>query len=156
MGAQTGGVMRRLALILTCVSLAGFGTKAPAWEFSPLPICTLSHAVDQADIVATYDAALPEYTITITLRDGQWPDSAAFSIIFAGGRALTIGTDRHQLSPDRRALSVADTGFGNVLNGMQFNQKMVALTGAARVEVPLTGAADPVAAFRACDGVPSV
>ena len=137
--------MIRLAAILTCL-----GSAATAWEFSPLPICTLRHATDEADIVVTYDAALPEYTITITLRDGRWPDSARFSIAFAGGRDLTIGTDRHRLSPDRRALSVADTGFGNVLNGLEFNSTATAMAGDRRVTFPLTAAQEPVQAFRAC------
>jgi hypothetical protein len=61
-----------------------------------------------------------------------------------------ISTGRHVLSEDGRTLSVRDRGFGNVLNGLEFNVVALAATGDRVVSIDLDGAAPEVAAFRAC------
>ena len=43
-------------IILLCLA-----TPAVGWEFSPTPICTLSHDGEAAEVTLTYDAAIPEY-----------------------------------------------------------------------------------------------
>ena len=48
------------------------------------------------------------------------------------------------------ALTVADVGFGNLLDGLQFNTTTTAIAGEATVTFPLAGIAEPLAAFRAC------
>ena len=98
----------------------------------------------------TYDPATGQYAIALTLASGTWGASPGFSIAFIGERSLRIGTDRHQLSNNGATLTVTDSGFGNVLDGLQFNNDFVAVTDATAMDVPLAGAAEPVAAFRAC------
>ena len=139
--------MPMLRLLFICLLLAA---PARAWEFSPVPICTLFHETDALRLIVTYDAAVPEYAIALTLKSGRWPDSPRFSIVFEGARGLTIGTDRHRLSPDAQTLTVTDRGFGNVLNGLQFNEMATAIAEEQRVTVPLQGAEPAVQAFRAC------
>ena len=137
--------MRKMLPILACLA-----SPVAAWEFSPQPICTLRHDTPDVAVRVTYDARVPVYEITLTLAQGTWPDSASFAIAFTGGRALTIGTDRHKVSADRRTLSVKDSGFGNVLNGIEFNSQAQARAGDAAVTIPLAGAAAPMQQFRAC------
>jgi hypothetical protein len=67
---------------------------------------------------------------------------------FFGPRPLAIGTDRH--SADGATLTVRDSGFGNVLDGLEFNTNAVATSGARRVQIALDAAAPAVQAFRAC------
>lgn len=126
--------------------LAVLATPAAAWEFSPTPICTLTHETEAAALRITYDST--EYVLTLTLKDGAWAPSPGFAIRFGGRRPLTISTDRHAL--DGPALSVTDRGFGNVLDGLQFNDTATAFTDGQAVTIPLQDAADPVAAFRRC------
>ncbi|MEO0752598.1 MAG: hypothetical protein AAFY25_12435 [Pseudomonadota bacterium] len=126
-------------------------TSAHAWDFTPSTPCILSHDTPQGQIELTYDPTGPLYTITIT-RPEPWPDAPSFAMRFDGPQGRTIGTDRHQLSNGGRSLTVMDRGFGNVLDGLQFNQTATAASGDAEVTFPLDGAADPVAAFRACEG----
>jgi len=54
------------------------------------------------------------------------------------------------ISNDGRSLSVSDTGFGNVLDGVQFNALMLATVGDQGITIPLAGAAGPMADFRTC------
>jgi hypothetical protein len=130
-------------------------SPAAAWEFTPLPVCTLSHQTDQARVIVTYDPRLPEaYAIAVT-GPAAWPDAPVFSMRFDGPRGLTISTDRQQLSDGGRTLSVTDTGFGNVLNGLEFNNTATALAGDISVPFPLAGAAPEVRAFRACIVAPT-
>jgi len=68
---------------------------------------------------------------------------------------LTIGTDRHRLSPDGQTLTVTDTGFGNVLDGLAFNRMATALAAETAVPFDLTGARPAVEAVRACGEVSS-
>lgn len=123
---------------------------ALAWDFSPDPICTLTHQTDTAEIAITYDANLPEYALFITLRDGVWPDAPGFRMIFGGGREVDIGTNQHRLSGDGATLTVRDAGFGNVLDGLEFNESVVSASGDTVVIANLSGAAPAVQAFRAC------
>ncbi len=135
----------RAALLLACLA-----APAAAWEFTDRPICTLSHATDGAEVTVTYDPAIPEYAIAIRLLDGTWAAGPVFSIAFDGTRPLTIGTDRHAVSDDGTTLTVTDRGFGNVLNGLEFNRTATATSGQSAVTLPLDGAAPAVRAFRGC------
>ena len=127
---------------------------AAAWEFSDSPVCTLSHMTDEVAVTVTFDPALAEYAITLTLDGAPWPVVPAFAIAFDGAAPLVIQTDRHQLSDDGQSLRVTDTGFGNVLDGLEFNATALgialAFAGDRRVVVPLAGAAPAVREFRAC------
>ena len=120
-----------------------------AWEFLPVPICTLTHMEPDVEVVLTFDQSIPEYTLTITRVD-LWPDADVFAMTFIGTRGLTISTDRHTLSDDGKSLTVVDSGFGNVLNGLQFGETAVAFSRGLEVDIDLTDAAPAVAAFRDC------
>lgn len=123
---------------------------AAAWEFTDIPVCTLSHATAEVTVTVTFDPAIPEYAIALTLEGGTWPQGPVFAIAFDGGRPLTIQTDRHTLSEDGRTLTVRDTGFGNVLDGIGGNSIATAMLPGLAVAVPLAGAGGPLAEFRAC------
>lgn len=129
------------------VSLLLLPTHAFAWTFSPTPICTLSFAGEDMDVTVTYDASLPEYALLLTRADG-WPDAPVFSLRFEGPRGLTISTGRH--SVDGETLAARDTGFGNVLNGLEFNTRAVAILGDLEVPVALDGINPAMTQFRAC------
>ena len=135
----------RLALAFTLLA-----SPVAAWDFSPSPICTLIKVTDMGEMVVTYDAALPEYTITLTLGDGKWPDASVFGMAFDGGQAIAIQTDRHILSADRRSLTVKDRGFGNVLNGLEFNTFAMGAAGDTFLAMPLAGIGPAIRAFRDC------
>ncbi|MEO0702743.1 MAG: excinuclease ABC subunit B [Pseudomonadota bacterium] len=137
--------MRTVLFALTLLA-----APAHAWEFSPDPVCTLSHATPDADVAVTYDPASQEYAITLTRAETPWPTGIIFEIRFSGPRTLTISTTRHELSEDGRALTVRDRGFGNVLNGIEFNTTATAIINGPVISVPLTGAAPEVQKFRAC------
>lgn len=131
-----------------CFSLF-LATPASAWDFTPGLPCLLTHDQGTVSAELTYDPTAPLYSITIT-RSTPWPDAPVFAMRFDGPAGLTISTDRQTLSADRRALTVTDRGFGNVLNGLQFNQTATALLGDQAVSFDLSDAADAVAAFRDC------
>ena len=148
---MTRATALRLAAACAAATAAALpAASAAAWEARIGLICELAHATPDADIRLTYDPAMPEYTITIRLRDGAWPDAPVFAMRFDGPQGRTISTDRHARSADGAALTVTDRGFGNVLDGLQFNDTATALAGDTAVAVPLEGAAPAVAAFRAC------
>ena len=130
--------------------LAVLGAPAAAWEFSPRPICTISNDTGETAVTVTYDPAMALYEIRLTLDDATWTQGPVFAIRFEGAAGLTISTDRHQLLDGGRTLSVTDSGFGNVLNGLGGNNTAVAELGEQSVSVPLNGAAGPVEEFRAC------
>ncbi len=136
----------RLTLLLILVT-----TTAQAWEFTPGLPCRLSHETSQARVELTYDPTQPLYTITVTLPT-PWPDAPVFGMRFDGPQGRAIGTSRHVLSNGDTSLTVTDRGFGNVLDGLQYNHTATAITGDIKVAFPLDGAAEPVAAFRACEG----
>lgn len=125
------------------------GTPATAWEFTAAPICTLTHTAPDIRVTVTYDVSIPEYAITLS-NSTPWPDAATFALRFDGPAALTIGTDKHRRDNQNRSVTVTDRGFGNVLDGLQFNDSMTALLGDTAVTVSLDGAAGSVADFRSC------
>ncbi|MEM8655738.1 MAG: hypothetical protein AAGF36_13425 [Pseudomonadota bacterium] len=131
--------------------LALLPVPAQAWEFTPLPVCTLSHAEAAAGVTVTYDHATQLYAIAVTSADG-WPAAPAFSIRFDGARPATISTTRHITAED--TLTVTDSGFGNVLDGLEFNTTATAFTQTAAITVSLEGAAPEVQKFRACATAP--
>ncbi len=128
---------------------------AHAWQFGvDEGLCTLDHTGAEAVVQLTFDPSLPEYTISIQVSD-TWPEGAVFAMRFEGPQGNMISTGRHVLSEDGRTLSVSDRGFGNVLNGLEFNAFALAATGDRVVTLDLSGAAEEVAAFRACVTAPS-
>jgi hypothetical protein len=136
-------------------ALALLGSPAQAWEFTATPVCTLSHETADLAIRVTFDPALADpYAIALT-RPTDWPETEAFGLRFDGPAAMTIGTRRHRLSVDRRTLTVADTGFDNVLDGLAYNGRAAALAGTTEVRFDLTEAQPAVDAFRACTVLPS-
>jgi hypothetical protein len=134
----------------TALAFILLATPAAAWEFSPRPICTLSDTSDAGEITVTYDAEITEYTITVTLPDGTWPDAPTFAMAFEGERPISIQTDRFTLSNVGRSLTVKDRGFGNVLNGLEFNSRAYAVLGDTTVGFSLDGITPAITAFRAC------
>jgi hypothetical protein len=136
------------------ISLLLATSPAAAWEYSPTPVCTLSHATSEAELRVTYDPRQEQpYAIAIS-RQQAWPEASTFSMRFDGPRGLTITTDRQRLSDNGRTLTVTDRGFGNVLNGLEFNTTATALFGDSKMPFGLDGAASEVQAFRACATAP--
>jgi hypothetical protein len=137
------------------VLLALFASPAQAWDFSPTPVCTILNDTLTLQVRVTYDPRQAQpYGISLT-RPDPWPETDTFGLRFDGPAAMTIGTDRHQLSNEGRTLTVTDTGFGNVLDGLALNGIAAALAGDTQVPFDLTGARPAVDAFRACGVVPS-
>ena len=136
----------RLAFVFALIA----ATPLNAWEFSATPICILTHATQEITVRVTYDPRVPEYVIALTRIAAAWPDAPVFTLQFDGPRGLAISTSRHRLSDGGTTLTVTDTGFGNVLDGLELNDTSTALIGAAQVAIPLSGAATAVRAFRAC------
>ncbi len=137
------------------IALIALSTSAHAWEFTPGFPCLLTHETAEAQVLLTYDPEQPLYTITVT-RPTPWPASPAFHMRFDGPQGRMIGTGAHTLSADGRALTVTDRGFGNVLDGLQYNETAHALAGGVTESFSLDGAAGPVADFRACTPLPPV
>jgi len=138
-------------------ALALFASLTPAfaWQAGVEDgLCTLDHSGAEAELRLTYDPTLPQYTIAIQVVE-PWPDGSVFAMRFEGAQGNMISTGRHVLSADGRTLSVSDRGFGNVLNGLEFNRIALAATGERVVQINLDGAAPEVAAFRACITAPS-
>ena len=130
-------------------------SPAQAWEFTATPVCTILNDAPSLQVRVTFDPSQPEpYAITLT-RPDPWPVTDTFGLSFTGPAAMTIGTARHQLSDDGRTLTVTDTGFGNVLDGLAYNGTAAALAGDLTVPFDLTGARPAVEAFKACNVVPS-
>ena len=137
------------------IALVLLSAPASAWEFTAVPVCTIKLDTAELSLRVTYDPAEAEpYRIALTLPD-PWPRTDTFGLRFDGPAALTIGTGRHQLSDDGRTLTVTDTGFGNVLDGLAYNATATALAGTTEVPFDLAGARPVVEAFRACDVLPS-
>lgn len=136
--------MRRSLVLLLLPLPAAVG----AWEFRAEPVCTLEHDTGEAAIAITYDHTTSEYRLDLTLAGKNWSPSSNFGIAFEGRRPLTIGTQRHRT--DGSTLSVTDSGFGNVLDGLEFNDRAIAFTGKQFAALPLDSAGVPVRQFRAC------
>lgn len=124
-------------------------TSAMAWEVVPGDICEIRHTQDSAAVSVTYDLQSLDYAIAITL-DEPWIASSVFALRFDGPASNMISTNRHILSNDDATLTVTDRGFGNVLNGLAFNETATALLGEQSVVLSLDGAAPAVQAFQAC------
>ena len=135
----------RLILALTLLA-----SPAAAWEFSAAPICTLSHSSVAGDVLLTFDPALPEYAITLTLPAGRWPDAPVFAMVFNDEAPIAIQTDRHQRSNDGRSITAKDRGFSNVLNGLQLNSSALAISGDTTFSIPLADIGPAMTAFRNC------
>ncbi|MEO1108730.1 MAG: hypothetical protein AAFX90_12475 [Pseudomonadota bacterium] len=139
----------RMRTVLLSIILA---TPASAWEATVGQICTLSHSTDQAEIFLTYDPSQPLYTLTVTRKTEGWTQTPWFAMRFDGSRPIEIATPRHVLSDNAASLTVTDTGFGNVLDGLEYNQTAYAFTQDGLAEFPLDGAAPEVRIFRDCAG----
>ena len=139
----------RLATVLAILAILAILAATPlhAWEFSVSPICTLTHATEETTVRVTYDPRIPEYAIAFTRTTTAWPDAPVFALRFDGPRGNTISTTRHRLSEGGTTLTITDTGFGNVLDGLELNDTATALIGTAQVTIPLSGAATAVPPF---------
>ena len=138
--------MRSTTALLSLV----LASPAIAWEFSPVPVCTLRHDEGGNSVTLTWDPSQAQaYAIALS-RGESWPEGAMFAISFDGPRALTISTNRHVLSDEGTTLTVTDRGFGNVLDGLEFNETAIAALDGAQIAFSLAGAAGPVRDFRAC------
>ncbi|WP_419738840.1 hypothetical protein [Ruegeria sp.] len=126
------------------------GSPAYAWNATIGEICTLTHETEAEEIRLTYDPAQPLYTLEITRRAEGWTQTPWFAMRFEGPNPIEIGTPRHKLSDDAMSLFVSDTGFGNVLDGLEFNQTAYAFTQDDLTEFSLEGAAPEVRKFRTC------
>ncbi|WP_299589752.1 hypothetical protein [uncultured Tateyamaria sp.] len=144
--------MRYLSTMRFALMICLLPGVAHAGDFTPTPVCTLSHSENAADVRVTYDHSSRLYAIAIKSAGG-WPAASAFSIRFDGPAPNVISTTRHQ--SDGQTLTVTDAGFGNVLNGLEFNTAATAFTQTAAVRVSLDGARAPVQAFRACATAPA-
>lgn len=137
------------------ISLA-LTSPATAWEFTAGQPCILTHQTQEVAVKLIYDPTKPLYMISLK-QAVPFTRSTTFSIFFLGDLPSAINTNNHRLSVDGKTLTVTDSGFGNVLDGLQYNDKAVATMGDLSLEIPLTDAAGPVAAFRDCDAkTPSV
>lgn len=145
--------MRRLASWLV---VALWTAPAAAWEVTVEDgLCVLSHEGATLDLRLTFDPNIPLYTIDLA-QETEWVPAPVFGIRFAHPvRELTITTDRHSLSQDRRSVAVSDSGFGNVLDGLETHLSATAILGDQAVTLPLTGAAPAVRAFRNCTATPT-
>lgn len=132
--------------LMVCLCLA---SPASAWEFTPGAVCLLTQDADALDVVLTHDPVQPLFTITLT-RPTPWPEGDVFSIRFEGAAPFTISTNRHEITASGRALTVTDSGFTNVLNGLRFGGTAVATIGGAEARFSLAGAGGPTDAFALC------
>lgn len=139
----------RLTILLSLLA-----TPAFAWEFSSSPVCTLSHSTEEADLKVTFNSRTDgPYAIEVT-QEQDWQPAPMFMMGFDGPRRSAITTDRHQLSG--KTLTVTDSGFGNVLDGIEFNFVAIARSGETALVFSLTGAAEPVQRFRLCAASPEI
>ena len=143
--------MARIVLksFLTFLVLAPSLASA-SWRFDETTACVITGETPETVVVVIHDYQAGRYTIAVSQTGRTWVPGPDLSIAFQGGRELVIGTDQHFLSDEGDVLMVSDRGFGNVLDGMQFNQRMTIKTGDHSVEVNLNGAAPAVAEFRDC------
>ncbi|WP_083431307.1 hypothetical protein [Nioella sediminis] len=138
------------------VLLAILTSPAHAWQAgSEGRVCTLRHSGPAADVWLTYDPDGPLYSITVT-TPAPWPDAPVFGLQFDGSRPNIITTTRHERDETGHSLTVTDQGFGNVLDGLEYNRTATAFAGQGLAQIDLTGAAPEVQIFRACTTIPSV
>lgn len=141
----------KVALAALCLC----ATQSIAWEFTETTICTVTHNSADLRVELIFDPAASLYEIALIRPDTPWAQADAFRLQFDGPRPLIIGTDRHERTPDGSRLSVTDTGFGNVLDGLQFNDTMTARNGDQTVSVETTDATAALEAFRDCPSTPT-
>lgn len=142
----------RLAILLSLLAAPAF-----AWEYTASPVCTLTHSTETANLTLTYDnRADGPYAIEITRNDRAWPRDPMFLMRFDGLRPSVITTDRHVIDAESKSLTVKDRGFGNVLDGIEFNFIATAKSGEVMLIFPLTGAAPVVRRFRVCVASPEI
>lgn len=144
--------MKRMLPLALAVGLVS-PSPAAAWEFRVTDMCEIAHAGPEGEVSVVFDPGTRLYGITVT-TPAAWPDAPVFSVAF-GQTGLTISTNRHVLSQGGRALTVTDTGFGNVLLGLETAGSATASAGAAAARFDLDGARDAVAEFRACTTAPT-
>ncbi|MDA8586398.1 hypothetical protein N9L47_09035 [Rhodobacteraceae bacterium] len=139
-------------MILRLSCLACLASPAAAWEASRSgPVCLLSHGTETGQVVVSHDPRKPlPYAIQIRRLGDPWIDSDIFAMRFDGPNNLTISTDRHQLTDNNAELTVTDSGFDNVLRGIEASQIALAILGEQALAFPLDSAAPQVAKFRAC------
>ena len=149
-------VFRRIAFATLAFTLSS--SAVFAWKASvDGAICRLDHEGEVARASVTYDPASQlSYSIELTWHDGRWSAAPVFAIDFIGIAPLSISTDRHRLSANGETLSVSDSGFGNVLRGIESNSIAVAHLGEQTMGLSLDGAAPEVQKFRDCTIAPSV
>lgn len=126
--------------------------QAHAWEaYTDGPVCVLANDTKTHSTKLTHDPRRAQaYAIEITLTGSKWEAADLFAIRFEGPARLTITTNRHTFSGDQSTLSASDSGFGNVLDGLEFNHTANALLGDQTLVINLTGAAPEVRRFRDC------
>ncbi len=139
--------MRRLIIPLLLTALA---TPAFAWQSTTGETCALTHDTTDIRVHLTYDPDKPLYTLAINRKSDPWQQAPWFAMRFLGPNEITISTPKHALSDNDQTLNVADSGFGNVLDGLQFNQTALAFTQSQTVEISLKDAAPEVQKFRDC------
>ena len=132
--------MIRYLALFACI----FSSPVSAWDFSSLPICTVSDEGSATALTVTFDGTL--YALDLENPEG-WPEAAVFAIRFIPNGPV-IQTDKHRIRGN--VLSVIDNGFGNVLIGLQFNHTAQIILGDTVREIDLKGADEPVEAFRNC------
>ena len=132
-------------------------TPAFGWEYSASPVCTLTHTTEKATLTLTYDRLSDgPYAIEITRNDRTWPISPVFMMGFDGPQRALITTDRHVLGAEGKSLTVRDQGFGNVLDGLEYNFIATAKSGETMLIFSLTDAAPAVRRFRVCVASPEI
>ncbi|MEM7243261.1 MAG: excinuclease ABC subunit B [Pseudomonadota bacterium] len=132
------------------LSLLFVSEFASAWTFSPDPICRVTEKQQLIEIDLTYDHATEIYAIAFTKTEAPWAQSQEFSIRFEGPRPKLIRTNRHQFSADGFTLTASDTGFGNVLDGLQYNTLAALQTGDERIFIQIHKSFPAIEAFRKC------
>ena len=144
-------------LLTRTLALIALAAPAAAWEASSQgPVCFLTHEDEGSLVEVSHDPRRDlAYAIRLDNREAPWAAAPVFAIRFEGPSRLTISTDRHTLSANDEALTVMDSGFGNVLDGIEFNQIGIAILGEQSLAFPLKGAAPAVQAFRACSETPT-
>ena len=128
-------------------------TPAFGWEFEAGPTCVLRDVQDQVSVTLTHDPSVPEFSISIR-QNVSWVGGPIFAIAFVGDSPFEITTNRHVLSDDGQTLTVRDRGFGNVLNGMEFNATAIASLGDQQVTFDLQAVDEPLQPFRTCEILP--
>lgn len=136
--------MLRIVAILMLAS-----TPAAAWEANSDGLCTLLHNEGAGSVRVAYDTSTQTYSISIT-SSRLWRSGPIFAMRFDGPQSNMISTNRHVISDDGMKLTVTDSGFGNVLDGLEFNQTATAVLGEQTLTFGLETAGPAVREFREC------